>query len=304
MTSNSSASTGLKKLMREPLAHFVLLGAGLFAWSALWGQPGTRNERIVVTEAHVARLIEIFGRTWQRPPTERELQGLVDEHIKEEILYREALAMGLDRDDTIIRRRLRQKMEFLSEDLAAQNDPTDEELEAYLAEHVERFRIEGPLSFAHVYISIDRRGDKAIDDAKALLARLNRDPEASGDVASLGDRLPLPSGYESTTASEIAKMFGRAFAERVSGLPVGEWSGPVESGYGLHLVLVSERSEDRMPELAEVREAVTRDWRVREREQTNEALFQMLREKYRVVVEFPFEGAESGSDRLVGSVAG
>ena len=296
MTSNSSASTGLKKLMREPLAHFVLLGAGLFAWSALWGQPGTRNERIVVTEAHVARLIEIFGRTWQRPPTERELQGLVDEHIKEEILYREALAMGLDRDDTIIRRRLRQKMEFLYEDLAAQNDPADAELEAYLAEHVERFRIEGPLSFAHVYISIDRRGDKAIDDAKALLARLNRDPEASGDVASLGDRLPLPSGYESTTASEIAKMFGRAFAERVSGLPVGEWSGPVESGYGLHLVLVSERSEDRMPELAEVREAVTRDWRVREREQTNDELFQKLREKYRVVVEFPLEGAKSGSE--------
>ena len=296
MTSNSSASTGLKKLMREPLAHFVLLGAGLFVWSALWGQPGTRNERIVVTEAHVSRLIEIFGRTWQRPPTERELQGLVDEHIKEEILYREALAMGLDRDDTIIRRRLRQKMEFLSEDLAAQNDPADEELEAYLAEHVERFRIEGPLSFAHVYISIDRRGDKAIDDAKALLARLNRDPEASGDVASLGDRLPLPSNYESTTPSEIAKMFGRAFAERVSGLPVGEWSGPVESGYGLHLVLVSERSEDRMPELAEVREAVTRDWRVREREQTNDELFRQLREKYRVVVEFPFEGENSGSE--------
>ena len=296
MTSNSSASTGLKKLMREPLAHFVLLGAGLFAWSALWGQPGTRNERIVVTEAHVARLIEIFGRTWQRPPTERELQRLVDEHIKEEIFYREALAMGLDRDDTIIRRRLRQKMEFLSEDLAAQNDPADEELEAYLAEHVERFRIEGPLSFAHVYISFDRRGDKAIDDAKALLARLNRDPEASGDVASLGDRLPLPSNYESTTPSEIAKMFGRAFAERVSGLPVGEWSGPVESGYGLHLVLVSERSEDRMPELAEVREAVTRDWRVREREQTNDELFQKLREKYRVVVEFPLEDAKSGSE--------
>ena len=296
MTSNSSASAGLKKLMREPLAHFVLLGAGLFAWSALWGQPGTRNERIVVTEAHVSRLIEIFGRTWQRPPTERELQGLVDEHIKEEILYREALAMGLDRDDTIIRRRLRQKMEFLYEDLAAQYDPADEELEAYLAEHVERFRIEGPLSFAHVYISIDRRGDKAIDDAKALLARLNRDPEASGDVASLGDRLPLPSNYESTTPSEIAKMFGRAFAERVSGLPVGEWSRPVESGYGLHLVLVSERSEDRMPELAEVREAVTRDWRVREREQTNEDLFQKLRERYHVVVEFPLEGAKSGSE--------
>lgn len=294
MTSNSSAS--LKKLMREPLAHFVLLGAGLFAWSALWGQPGTRNERIVVTEAHVSRLIEIFGRTWQRPPTERELQGLVDEHIKEEILYREALAIGLDRDDTIIRRRLRQKMEFLYEDLAAQYDPADEELEAYLAEHVERFRIEGPLSFAHVYISIDRRGDKAIDDAKTLLARLNRDPEASGDVASLGDRLPLPSNYESTTPSEIAKMFGRAFAERVSGLPVGEWSGPVESGYGLHLVLVSERSEDRMPELAEVREAVTRDWRVREREQTNDELFQKLREKYRVVVEFPLEDAKSGSE--------
>ena len=282
--------------MREPLAHFVLLGAGLFAWSALWGQPGTRNERIVVTEAHVSRLIEIFGRTWQRPPTERELQGLVDEHIKEEILYREALAIGLDRDDTIIRRRLRQKMEFLYEDLAAQYDPADEELEAYLAEHVERFRIEGPLSFAHVYISIDRRGDKAIDDAKTLLARLNRDPEASGDVASLGDRLLLPSNYESTTPSEIAKMFGRAFAERVSGLPVGEWSGPVESGYGLHLVLVSERSEDRMPELAEVREAVTRDWRVREREQTNDELFRQLREKYRVVVEFPFEGENSESE--------
>lgn len=286
----------MKSLLREPLVHFLLLGAGLFAlWSVL-GEPSSRNDRVVVTEGHVARLIEGFSRTWQRPPTQPELSGLIEDHIKEEILYREALEMGLDRDDTIIRRRLRQKMEFLTEDLAAQNDPADEELEAYLAEHAERFRIEGPLNLAQVYVSIDQRGEKAVDDAKALLARLNRDPEANGDIALLGDRLPLPSEFESTTRTEFSRMFGQVFAEGLSQLPVGRWSGPVESGFGLHLVLVRSRSEDRMPALAEVREAVTRDWRVRVREETNDEMFRLLREKYRVVVEFPLDSGNSGTE--------
>ncbi len=122
----------IRSWLREPLLHFLLLGTGLFVLSGFLGEPTPSDSRVVVTPGHVERLVETWRRTWQRPPTAQELEGLIEDHIKEEILYREAIAMGLDRDDTIIRRRLRQKMEFLAEDIAAQDEPAEEELELFL----------------------------------------------------------------------------------------------------------------------------------------------------------------------------
>ena len=276
----------IRSWLREPLLHFLLIGTGLFVVSGFLGEPTPSDTRVVVTPGHVERLVEAWRRTWQRPPTAQELEGLIEDHIKEEILYREAIAMGLDRNDTIIRRRLRQKMEFLAEDIAAQDEPAEEELELFLEQNADRFRIDATVSFTHVYLNRDRRGERTLAGAEALLARLRQSGEAL-DTDVLGDRLPLPQAYESASETEIARLFGQPFAEQLLELTEHQWSGPIESAYGLHLVFLRERVEARAPELAEVRDEVAREWRARRREETNSELYQLLREKYQVIVELP-----------------
>lgn len=277
----------MKRLLREPLLHFLVLGVGLFLVFQLVNGRDTENPgKIVVTQGKIENLSALFARTWQRPPTAQEMEGLIEEYIKEEILYREALALGLDKDDTIIRRRARQKMEFLSEDLISQVEPTDEELQAYLEKNLEAFRVGALMSFTHVYLSRDKRGDAAQRDAKHLLTRLSG---ANGrvDPAQFGDPFLLPHEYKSLPESEVAKLFDQEFTTRLLELKPGQWAGPVESGYGLHLVLVHERTDGRMPELAEVRDAVRREWLAARRRESNEVFYQRLRDRYTVIVESP-----------------
>jgi hypothetical protein len=277
----------MKKLLREPLVHFLLLGAGLFLLSGLVGdRAGTDSNEILITPGHVEHLVAGFTRTWQRPPTREELAGLVQDYVREEVYYREALAMGLDKDDTIIRRRLRQKLEFLSEDTAAQAEPTDEDLRAYLKQHAEAFRVDQRLTFSHVYLNPDRHGKNLERDAEKLLAHLNR-VGAKADVAELGDPFLLNHTYEAVTTQEAARDFGEKFAATLGELPVGQWQGPVESGYGAHLVLVHERTEGRMPELEEVRDAVGREWTNARRLEANEKFYQALLQRYTVTIESP-----------------
>ena len=276
-----------KRLAREPLAHFLALGAGLFVlFGAVDDSGDSRPDRIVVSAAQVEMLAEAWMRTWQRPPTPRELEGLVQDHIREEVYYREALAMGLDRDDTIVRRRMRQKLEFLADDLTAAVEPTEEQLRDYLDEHADAYRFPNRVSLDHVYLNRDRRGEAASRDAERLLARLQAaGPEV--DAAMLGDPLLLPREFELVTEDEVASRFGRRFSEAVAALPIGRWAGPVESGYGLHLVLVQERKAGEAPTLETVRDAVERDWRAARRAEATEAFYQGLRERYSVVVERP-----------------
>jgi hypothetical protein len=190
----------LEKILREPLLHFLVLGAGLFLLFGLVGEPaGERSDRIVITEAKIGDLAQMFERTWRRPPTPAELDGLIEDHIKEEILYREALALGLDRDDTVIRRQLRLKMEFVSEDFAPQTEPTEDELRAFLAEHADRFRSPSRISFTQVYLSPDRRGEdvrRLKEASRTFYERLRaeyeitveRHPGAGGRPAKLAER--------------------------------------------------------------------------------------------------------------------
>jgi len=280
----------MKKLLREPLVHFLLLGLGLFLLFGIVGDSDDAPaDRIVVSTARVAQLTEIFTRTWQRPPTEQELQGLIENHIREEVYYREALAMGLDRDDTIVRRRLRQKLEFFTDDLVAAVAPTEEQLEAYLSEHADDFRVPAELSFRQIYFNRDRRGEQTTHDAESLLGRLN---EASSEVdtADFGDSLMLPGDYERISEVDVDRGFGNGFADALADLPLGRWSGPVESGYGLHLVLIRERQPGSFPPLAAVREAVEREWRNARREEATEAFYRGLRERYVVIIEGREEG--------------
>jgi len=276
----------LKRLLREPLLHFLLLGALLFGWSAWQGGGSAGSSRIVVPSGVVEHLATSFARTWQRAPSTLELKGLIDEHVKEEIAAREAIAMGLERDDVIIKRRLRQKLEFLLVDDAAAAPPTDAELSAWLKQHPEAFRTEARLAFRQVLLRPDRRGANTAADATKLLARLREaGPEAS--TQNLGDASMLPAETPLEPVREVARAFGQEFADALMKLAPGQWSGPVESGFGLHLVLVRERSDGAPAELAAVRPLVEREVLAERRKAEMQALYERLLAKYSVSIDLP-----------------
>jgi hypothetical protein len=276
----------MKRLLQEPLLHFLLLGAALFIAYARISRSGDRRapDEIVVTVGQVEHLAAGFAKTWQRAPSAAELKGLIDDWVREEIATREAIAMGLDQGDSVIRRRLRQKLEFVSEDIAAESEPTNADLGAYLQAHPDSFRVEPRLTFRQVCFDPDKRGDHLARDVAQALALLTSDA-AAADRSVLGDSLLLEESFQSTPVGEIGKQFGEKFAESLVGLAPGRWHGPVESGYGVHLVRVTERTEGRVPELAEVRDAVRREWANARRIQCNRDFYQALLQRYTVTVE-------------------
>jgi hypothetical protein len=283
----------MKRLLREPLLHFLLFGAVIFvAYSLLAGRVAQEPGQIVVTQGQLASMMEGFTRTWQRPPTNDELEGLIRERVREEVYYREALALGLDKDDLIIRRRLRQKMEFIANDVAAPAEPSEAELADYLAKHSDRFRVEPRFTFRQVYLNAERRGDALKKDAERLLAELNQ-TNANADFKKLGDATLLSPELAEVRATEVVNQFGEEFTRQLTQLPKGRWDGPVTSGYGVHLVFVEERQESRMPELAEVREQVVREWADARRREDNEQFFQNLLKRYTVTI----EGQESSAEQ-------
>jgi hypothetical protein len=284
---------GIRAWSREPLVHFLLLGAGLFLlWGAVGDKLATGPNRIVISPGQLERAVDLWTKTHLRPPTADEFNGLVEQEIEEEVYFREGMAMGLDRDDEIIRRRLKQKLGFLTQDVADQATPTDAELQLYLDQHRDEFGAEPRFAFSQIYFNPDKHGDKADADARRLLARLNAG-DGRLDYAALGDTVPVPHDFESAEPREIAKIFGQAFAEKIPDLPTGRWVGPVPSGYGLHVLLVRGRTAGRPPQLAEVRGAVLREWQNARRVELNAAFYQKMRAKYVIRVDLP-QGVGAG----------
>lgn len=273
----------LTRLFKEPLVHFLALAVVIFAVYGLLQPAGTsRPESIVVSAAKIDQLASVFAKTWQRPPTSEELQGLIDDYVKEEVYVREALALGLDQDDTVIRRRLRLKMEFMDDLGAAVPAPTDADLEAYLSTHAAQFASDPQVGFEQVFLSPERRGERIEQDAGAILRGLRTN--ASADPASLGDATLLP--YEMPLASKatIAATFGAKFAANVSGLDVGQWSGPIRSDFGLHIVQVSARRPGGTPSLAAIRADVVRAWTDARRKELEARRFDDLLARYAVTI--------------------
>jgi len=275
----------LKKLLREPLLHFVVLGAVVFAAFHLAGDRAERGDtKIAITAGEVEHLVTGFSRTWRRPPTASELDALVEDHIREDVFYREALALGLDKDDTIVRRRLRQKLEFLAGDATAIVAPTDADLQAWLERHPDRFRIEPSFAFSQVYFS--RKGDDTPAAASKALAQLARaDPPIA--PVELGEATMLPREMPLTGPGEIGRVFGEDFARQVARLEPDRWAGPLQSGYGWHLVRVSLRSAGGPQPLAEVRDAAQREWQAAKSREAVDATYAKLRAKYTIVLEGP-----------------
>lgn len=272
------------RALREPLLHFLVAGALLFA---IFGGKQTvldqSDKEIVVTGADIERLAAMFQRTWNRPPAERELRNWVEQYVREEVLYRSALSLGLDKDDSIIRRRLRQKMDFLFEDTVA--PPQDVELRAFFEAHQGKFRTETLISFQQAFINAKHHEDPEAD-AQRLLERLQ-----SGDAQADGDSMLLAEGYRQTPISRIAELFGDDFARQLSTIHPGRWGGPIKSSFGLHLVRVIEMDDARLPTFEAVRDVVLREWFAQNRATALDEQYQRLRTNYNVRIDYPSDMA-------------
>lgn len=268
----------IRAVMREPLLHFLLAGAGLFLLFSFVSEPKVAgDDEIIVTSGQIEHLTTLFVKTWQRAPRAEELQGLIDNFILEEVLYREATAIGLDQDDTIIRRRLKQKMEFLVDDFSAA-DPSDVDLQQFLDADPERFRTESQITFEHVYLV-----DAESTTVEALLASL-----VNGTAIDSGITSPsglLPRSFSNASETMVASQFGQAFKDQLFLQEVGYWTGPVESPFGTHLIRIEQIVEGRVPPLDEIRDVVQREWLVDRRESAQQAFFQALRDRYTITIE-------------------
>lgn len=278
----------MKRLLREPLLHFVLLGSLLFAAFRLVAPgDGPSSARIDVTLDQVTRMTRLFQSQWGRPPTPAELKGMVEADVREEVLYREALAMGLDRDDEIVRRRMAQKMEFLSEDVAGAHEPTEDELRAWYDRHAGRFAEPRRVSFRHLFFSPDRRGPRAEADAARALVRLAGRSEDAPIAASLADPFMFQNYYRDQTDESLKREFGVSFARALDTLPEGHWTGPVESGLGWHLVFVDAVIPGRPLPLEAVLPQVREAWLVDQKALAWDSTYAAMRARYRVYLPGP-----------------
>jgi hypothetical protein len=276
----------LGRLLREPLLHFAMLGFAFFlAYDWLHGASPAQGNEIVITRGRIEQIVAGYERANQRAPLAAELDGLINDAVREEIMYREAMAMGLDRDDTIVRRRLRQKLEFLSEDVAPVPDATDAQLEAYLQAHADRYRNEPRYDLSLVYIDPIKHGSHLADDAATLLARLRRDPGV--DLTQVGDQSLLPHHYPNVSAADLTGQFGAEFAKTLSAMQPGAWQGPLNSGLGAHLVLIRRREGGNIPKLSEVRDLVRSAWTDDQRKLANDQYYASLRARYAVTIDRP-----------------
>jgi peptidyl-prolyl cis-trans isomerase C len=275
------------KVFREPLVHFLAIGAAIFVLYSFWGQKDNgENERaITITTGEITWLTQAWEKRWNRPPTDKERQGLVDQYLREMVLYREAMAMGLDRDDTVIRRRLAQKLEFLSQDLISPKPPTEDELKAYFKTHIDQYQAPDIITLSHVFIDPDLRGDSTLVDAESIKKQLQALKEPPKDIRAYGDMFMLQSYYPDRSEAELLKLFGGGFARSVFELEPKQWHGPVLSGYGTHLVYVHDLLEADPPVFAEVKEQVLQNWESDKREELNEQFVASIVSRYEITIE-------------------
>jgi hypothetical protein len=270
----------VRRILREPLLHFLVLGLLLFVYYDVLTPDDTGGERIVVNQAQADMIARQFQQTWSRPPTSEELRGLVDSYVRDEVLYREGKSLGLDEADPVIKRRVRQKLDVMFEEALAQDPPGDAELAEYLARNQDRFRRPPRVSFEQVLLGMPESEDAARQAESQARTQLARGVEA----ARVGVPTMLPGRADDMPLDFVARDFGSDFAGRLEQLPVGEWAGPVASGFGLHLVRVSSLTPAELPPLADVRAEVAREWESERRKRNFEGSYRKLREQYDVEI--------------------
>lgn len=265
----------LKMAIREPLVHFLVAGAALFLVLGWFGTADSGGRSITIDEDQVARLANQWEQTWRRPPSPQELDGLIRDHIKDEVYFREAMKLGLDADDPIIRRRLRTKMEYLATAQAENTPPTVAALARYYATNKARYAADASYSFDQRFF-----GDSQSAAANAVAA-LN-----AGQTAE-SKPLSVPAYMKSASTSEVARQFGEEFTASLKKLPAGKWAGPVQSGFGWHAVRLNKVDASPTPPLAEIRQRVTNDWRAETRASREAAAYQTLLDGYDIRIAKP-----------------
>ena len=269
----------LLRLLREPLLHFLAIGGLIFVLFAAMSEPGPEPaDTIVVGPERIEQLARGFQAVWRRPPTDDELRAMIDDFVREEIYYREALALGLDSNDTVVRRRLRQKMEFLTDSGAEILEPVAGELEAYLLANENTFRRGPRLAFEQIYLG----ETSAPESIRLSLSALQSDPLAS--PSTLGEHTLLPAQLGLSPPEAVDGVFGKGFFERLAELTPGVWAGPVASAYGVHLVRIGESLAARTPPLEEIRDNVLRNWKAAKGRELRELHYARLRERFIVEI--------------------
>jgi peptidyl-prolyl cis-trans isomerase C len=280
----------LKRWLREPLLHFLFIGIAVFAVYGYMhrGRGGVESSRQIVLSLDELQQMEMyFDSQWHRQPTPAEFQAMVEDKVREEVLYREGLAMGLDKDDTIVKRRMAQKMQFLAEDVAAAHEPSTAELGAWFEKNSNKFALPGRYSFRHLYFSPDKRGKNAQDDAAKALTKIAGQPEDSKLAVSLADPFMFQDYYGDRAPEALAKEFGPQFAVALEKLKPGSWQGPVESGYGWHLVYIDTVIPGRIPAFEEIEPDVKTAWLAEQKQQAWQKAYQEMRAKYSVLLPAP-----------------
>jgi peptidyl-prolyl cis-trans isomerase C len=288
-TAASPSQSKLIRFLKEPLLHFILAGAGIYLLFAWFGQTESEEaiaeNTIVITEGELDWLADTWQKKWNRPPTDQEMLGMVQQQLRETVLYREAISMGLDKDDVIIRRRLAQKLEFLAQDLIQPETPTDEELKTYFEQNIDRYRMPELITFTHVFLDPDKRDDQTLADAEKLKSELVANATVPVENSDLGDTFMLQSYYPERAESDISKLFGNEFAKSVMQLEPETWHGPVLSGYGTHLVYVHALQEFPAPTMDQVAARIAEDWANEKRAELNDEYIASLLKRYEVVIE-------------------
>lgn len=269
----------LHKLLREPLLHFLVIGAAIFFLFNQIGTPIVKDNRIVINKTDLEILANDWIQRTGRPPTSQQREQQLKQYIREQVLSREAKTLGLDKNDVIIRRRLTQKMQFLFDDLSSIPEPTDNELIAFISNHAERFMVPATLSFTHVFLDSDKR-----DKAKQLLKQL-QESAVTVDTSGFGDQTLLPNQFDNETEKQLSNLLGDEFAEQVYTLPINKWSGPVDSEYGLHLIYINSRTESILPSLAEIRDSVTSEWQTTKQREANDIFYKSVQQRYEIILD-------------------
>jgi hypothetical protein len=280
----------IKRWLREPLLHFLLIGITVFAVYAYAhrGRGGFESSRqITLSVDELGQMDMYFESQWHRQPTPAEFQAMVEDKVREEVLYREALAMGLDKDDTIVKRRMAQKMQFLAEDVAAAHEPSTAELKAWFEKNSNKFALPSRYSFRHLYFSPDKRGKNAQEEAAKTLAKIAGQPEDSKLAVSLSDRFMFQDYYGDRAPEALAKEFGPQFVVALEKLKPRSWQGPIESGYGWHLVYVDTVIPGRIPAFEEIEPDVKTAWLGEQKATAWQKAYAEMRAKYIVLLPGP-----------------
>ena len=285
----------ISRFFKEPLVLLLLIGACIYG-GYQWFQKGEQKSEqtsIHIDSGQINGMIMQWEKRWNRPPTREEIDGLIQQYVREEILYRQAVAMELDKNDPITRRRTVQKLEFLTNDIAMSIEPTDAELEQFFADHEADYRSPDVITFLQVFFNPDSRGNSTLIDAKAALEGLKKAGKPDPATIEAGDNTMLRSYFPAVTEMEVRRQMGGGFSEPLMKLEPGRWHGPVLSGYGTHLVYVYERQDGEVAKLEVVKEKVLGAWYDQQREKLNAELLEGLKKKYEIVID------EVPADRLV-----